>query len=164
MKRLFTTLFIALIAFGAQAEAVKVKFKVLDADGNAMKGATVKLFKLNKLVMVDQEASSTTKWELEKDSYYTIEVSMSGFVTKRIGIYTQVDEDKLEENKYDFFVELESVQRYREYKNPEYVLDYPSAILEFKESEGTFGFNENYWKSTRKDYAALRASVHQSDF
>lgn len=158
MKALLTTLMITLIALAGHSAGVKVKFKVMDEAGAALKGATVKLYKMNQLVMVDEEAAATTKWSLDRDSYYTIEVSMAGFVTKRIGIYTRVNEDQLEENRFDFFVELESSNKYKQYAHPEDVLDYPSAIVEFKEDDGQFGANRTYWISTRRDFAALRAS------
>jgi len=145
---------------------VKVKFRVIDINRDAIKGATIRVFDNNKLIGVKEDAPAKVVWKLESDSYYTIEIALENFVSKRIGIYTNVDDDVEEilDNRFVFFVELERKSRYAKYKNSDYVTDFPSAIVELNIREGVFNYNEKYWISTRMHYRKLRNSLSNPEF
>lgn len=73
-------------ALASLAAPVRVAFNILDHHGNSLSGTTVRLYKMNQLMMVEEHAPTTLKWVLEEGEHYTIEVSLDGFITKRMGI------------------------------------------------------------------------------
>lgn len=166
MKTLITLFFLIAISIQSFAIPVKVKFRVLDDNGEAIKGATVRVYDHNKLIGIKENAPAKVVWKLESDSYYTIEIALEKYVSKRIVIYTEVDDDVEEilDNRFVFFVELEHQSKYAKYENADDVTDYPSAIVEFNIHEGVFDYNEKYWISTRLHYRQLRNSLSNPEF
>lgn len=81
---LFLTCIVTTVA--SLGAPVRVAFKIIDHQGHSLTGTTVKLYKMNHLVMVEEQAPTLLKWMLEEGEHYTIEVSGAGFITKRMGI------------------------------------------------------------------------------
>ncbi len=105
-------------------------------------------------------------WKLESTSYYTIEISLNKYVSKRIAFLNTVDDqvEDILDNRFVIFVELEYRSKYAKHKNADYITDYPSAIAEFNSAQGVFDYNEKYWISTRLHYRQLENSKNVSEF
>ncbi|GAB4384433.1 MAG: hypothetical protein Kow0075_16440 [Salibacteraceae bacterium] len=164
MKTYVTILIMTFTVLAHQtfSQELFVKFKILNEEGKNMKGASIKLYKMNTLVMADEKARANNKMILDKDSYYTIEVSKPGYITKRIGVYTTFDEVNLIENVYEFFVQLEEESKYAQYSNYDDVMDYPIAIVQYDDDEQAFDYNYQYWQNAKKQLAILKAQAAQS--
>jgi len=166
MKTIISLFLLIVISVTSFAIPVKVKFRVVDENGDAIKGATIRVYDNNKLIGIKEDVPAKVVWKLQSDSYYTIEIALDKYVSKRLGIYTKVAEDVEEilDNRFVFFVELEHQSKYTKYKNSDEVTDYPSAIVEFNIHEGVFDYNEKYWISTRLHYRQLRNSISTPEF
>lgn len=166
MKTLITIFVLLLFSVQSVAIPVKVKFKILDENGGALKGSTIRIYDNNRLIRMEENAPSKVVWKLESDSYYTIEISLNKYVSKRIAFYTNVDDqvEDILDNRFVFFVELEHQSKYAKHKNADYITDYPSAIVEFNSAQGVFDYNEKYWISTRLHYRQLENSKNVPEF
>ncbi|GAB4384429.1 MAG: hypothetical protein Kow0075_16430 [Salibacteraceae bacterium] len=143
---------------------IKIKFKITDEDFNILKGARVVLYCENEVEQVIESAPSSIKMFLESGHYYTLEVSLPGFITKRIIFRTDIDEQYITDDDYKFEIGLERAAKYRKFQNPDRVLEYPIAIIEMDTVEGRFDYNEKYYKSTRQDYEQLLKSIREINF
>ncbi len=117
---------------------------LVDKDNKKMKGVSVKLYEGNELV-------STKKWsykfnyELKLETYYTMELEKSGFITKRIAIST-FEGDKGAE---PFMFVMELIEKKDAIEDVD--SDFPSALIEYKKDEGEFDFDEKYAKNLKKE-------------
>lgn len=138
----------ALLLSGAISAQVDVftKFKIVDENGDKLKGCAITLYEGNKVVESTEDASSKVKYFLKGDSYYTIEVKQNGFVTKRIAFDTRVNDVVPETNTFEFFIELQSAEKYAgvDEQEAEDVLDYPITIIEFDAESELFDYNYDY--------------------
>lgn len=158
---------VVLVSFfnaGLFAQGIEVKFRVTDDAMNVLKGATVRLYHLNHLDTVVENAPSVIELPLKQDTYYTIEVELTGFVTKRLGIFTDLHKNMNKKEEYRFFVTLERSKDYESYKDAENVLDYPSYLLEFDTNTGVFNYNEQYYLSTQQAFEKLYRSKREIKF
>lgn len=140
MKNLITIFVMLLFSVQSMAIPVKVKFKILDENGEALKGSTIRIYDNNRLIRMEENAPSKVVWKLESDRYYTIEISLNKYVSKRIAFYTNVDDqvEDILDNRFVFFAELEHQSKYAKRKNADNIVDYPSAIVEFNSAIGVF--------------------------
>ena len=117
---------------------------LVDTDDKKLKDVEVNLFKGN-------EKISTKKWSkkfdynLELETYYTLELVKEGFIAKRIAIST-FEGDKGAE-PFLFVMELvankDGIDGLDE--------DYPSALIKYKKDEGSFNFDVKYAKNLKKE-------------
>lgn len=147
----------------ALAGSVVINFRVTDDALNVLRGTTVRLYCLNRLDTVIENAPATVKLELRPETYYTLEVELQGFVTKRLGIFTDIPGES-DKEEYRFFITLEREENYNIYKDAENVLDYPTAIIEFDTNTRVFDYNEQYYLSTRKAFEKLYKSKREIKF
>ncbi len=117
---------------------------LVDADDKKLKDVEVNLFKGN-------EKLSTKKWSkkfdynLELETYYTLELVKVGFIPKRIAIST-FEGDKGAE-PFMFVMELIAKEDGVEGMDE----DYPSALIKYKKNEGSFDFDAKYAKNLKKE-------------
>ncbi len=117
---------------------------LVDAGDKKLRDVEVNLYKGN-------EKLSTKKWtkkfdyNLELETYYTLELVKVGFISKRIAIST-FEGDKGAE-PFLFVMELVAKEDGVEGMDQ----DYPSALIEYKKNEGTFNFDVNYAKNLKKE-------------
>ena len=122
---------------------------LVDADEKKLKDVEVNLYKGN-------EKMSTKKWSkkfdynLELETYYTLELVKVGFILKRIAIST-FEGDKGAE---PFLFVMELIAEKDGIKGMDE--DYPSALIEYKKDEGSFNFDVNYSKNLKKEEKLAR--------
>lgn len=108
-----------------------------------LKDVTVNLYKGN-------EKISTKKWskkfnyDLDLETYYTLELVKEGFIPKRIAISTFQGDKGAE--PFSFVMELIAKKDALEGMDE----DYPSALIKYKKDEGTFNFDVKYDKDLKK--------------
>ena len=143
---LLTVLTLCLTGVLSAQVDVFTKFRIVDENGDKLKGCTVTLYEANEVVENETDASSKVKFFLNGDTYYTIEIKREGFVTKRIAFNTQVRDMVPETNTFEFFIELQSEENYAgaDPQEAEDVLDYPITIIEFDEESELFDYNYDY--------------------
>ena len=87
-------------------------------------------------------------FELLKGSEYTLELSKEGYITKRMIIKTNVEDEVKKLPKLKFEVALVEDSRYAEAieNDPESagILDFPSAIIEYSKALGDFDYRMEY--------------------
>lgn len=165
MHRLFLLILLSLVALAAApGEPYQIKFRVTDDGQNVLRGMTVKLYEGNTVVTEIDRAGSVVSLELNAQAYYTIEVELKGFVTKRIGVHTESLPENIKKGKFGFDVAMERMSDYSQYANPEDVLDYPKVILEFDTVSGGFKENETYFISTQQAFERLARSNREIKF
>jgi hypothetical protein len=119
----------------------------MDANEKPIDGVQVRLFKENE----ELEWTDITSvmyhehsfiFKLEANNYYTIEISKPGYVTRSVGISTQLPANvSLEEVfRYEFEVQL-----FKEKKNSnDYYLDFPVALISYDATKDIFMNNSAY--------------------
>jgi hypothetical protein len=134
----------------------------LDQRDQPINGVTVTLYKENS----EQEWTEVTSvtyhehsflFSLEANEYYTIEVSKPGFVTRSIGISTQLPTTvSLKEMfKYEFEVSL-----FKEKKGvDDYYLDFPVALISYDSKHDVFDNNNAYTKHIK---TKIKESVNEA--
>ena len=147
MKRflLFAYLFIFPIIIFSQ---VNFTGYLVDEENNRMRDVTINLYEENNLVST-QKWAKRFSYDLELEKYYTLELIKEGFIPKRVAIST-FEGDK----GADPFMFVMELLKKREGVD-ESDLDFPSALIEYKKSKGSFNFNVPYSKSIKKEQSEV---------
>lgn len=111
-------------------------------------GAIIRLFKENEELEWDEISSvphhdHDFTFDLLLNSYYTIEVSKPGYISRSVVILTTVPEPKsILEDKYHFqFI----VELFKEQKGvDDFYLDFPVALIKYNQKKDHFEMNLNY--------------------
>lgn len=140
---LFTFLF-----FGSGLVFSQVNFTgyLVDEENNKMRDVTINLYEDNSLVSSDKWAKKFS-YDLDLEKYYTLELVKEGFIAKRVAIST-FEGDKGAE---PFMFVMELLKKREGVDDSD--LDFPSALIEYKKSKGSFNFNVPYSKSIKKEQA-----------
>src|ERR1700746_84799 len=112
--------------------------------GVPIDGAIVKLYKENEELEWEEVArvvyhEPAFSFDLKGNSYYTIEVSKPGYVTRSVGISTALPDDFVVGDvkfTFEFDVELFKVKQGAD----DYYLDFPVALIKFNEAAKKFEF------------------------
>jgi hypothetical protein len=139
-------------ALKAQEKDILYKFiGIVSSQEVAIEEAEIRVFEDNE-VLQTLYTDKKGKFEivLLKGSVFTVEVSKSGFYTKRLVFSTVVENGvkKLAPLKFDVEMIDEAVYRTTEKENPEAtsILDFPSVIFEYDSDLGDFNYREAYSK------------------
>ncbi len=126
--------------------------------GERLSDVTVTIYEHNQKVKTLQ-----TNWlgkidlELRKNSYYTAEVTIPGYYTKRVAIDTDMPYDA-SPPVFKFQVDLiEKTDQMKELlsRKEKALFDYPSAIVDYDQRSGKMDFNLEYTYSYHTDAQEL---------
>ncbi len=113
-------------------------------------GVVVKLYKENEELHWEEITSvvyheHSFSFDLNKNTYYTVEVSKKGYVTRSIGISTALPNNVIiGDVKFTFEFELEL---FKEKQNvDDYYLDFPVALIKYNETSQVFEYDSKYTK------------------
>lgn len=113
-------------------------------------GVIVKLYKENEEMHWEEVTSvvyheHSFSFTLNKNNYYTVEISKQGYVTRSVGISTTLPDNVIiGDVKFTFEFEVEL---FKEKKNTnDYYLDFPVAIIKYSETSGVFEYDAKYTK------------------
>jgi hypothetical protein len=117
---------------------------LVDTEEQKLKDVEVNLYKGN-------EKLSSKKWskkfdyDLELETYYTLELVKVGFIAKRIAISTFQGDKGAEPFLFvmELVAKIDGVEGLDE--------DYPSALIKYKKDEGSFNFDVKYAKNLKKE-------------
>lgn len=137
---LFTTTMFAQVSFTGY---------LVDAANKKLKNVTVNLYKGNDTVST-KVWSKKFDYNLELETYYTLELVKEGFISKRIAISTFQGDKGAE--PFLFVMELVAKKDGIEGVDE----DYPSALIKYKKDEGTFNFDVKYAKDLKKAEKAAK--------
>ena len=113
-------------------------------------GVIVKLYKENEELIWEEITSveyheHSFSFNLNRNCYYTVEISKSGYVTRSVGISTKLpDNIKTDEVKFTFEFEVELFKEKKDVND--YYLDFPVALLNFNELTEVFEYDSKYTK------------------
>ena len=164
MLRAIATFLLCTLCTVGFALPITLKFRITDDANNVLKGMTVRLYEKNELVEEIQNSRSTVEFQLTETSIYTVEVLLSGFVTKRIAIITEMIEGPIDDDVFRFHVRMERSVDYRGVVDADEVLDFPSAVVDYDTSSGLFDYNETYLISTEKAFRELYDKQKEIEF
>jgi len=117
---------------------------LVSKDNKKIKDVVVNLYKGNEQIS-SKIWSNKFDYDLDLETYYTLELMKEGFVPKRIAIST-FEGDKGAE-PFLFVMELIAEKDATEGVDS----DFPAVIIEYKKDEGTFDFDEEYAKFLKKE-------------
>lgn len=129
-------------------ECLTIVGMAIDEYNNSIDSVEVRLYKQSTVVKkniittIDQEYKNFD-FTLEVNQYYTVEVSKPGYVTRRIGFYTDLPSNVI--LKPLFYFEFDLVL-FKEKKMDDYYLDFPIALIYFNKKSGTFETADKYTK------------------
>jgi len=129
---------------------LKLKFIMLDDDGDPLKGCQIITYKNNKQHKTTTVRGNRYNVKCEESDLYTLEVSHPDFLTKRIAINAFHQNKPLYNDVFKFYVGLEPKDTYTLTQETEDYLDYPIAILEYDEGAAEFTYSSAYIRSSRK--------------
>lgn len=116
-------------------------------------GVVVKLYKENEELHWEEITSvvyheHSFSFNLNKNTYYTVEVSKNGYVPRSIGISTSLPDNVIiGDVKFTFEFELEL---FKEKKNvDDYYLDFPVALIKYNETSQVFEYDSKYTKHNK---------------
>ena len=113
-------------------------------------GVIVKLYKENEEMLWEEITSvvyheHSFSFDLNRNCYYTVEISKPGYVTRSVGISTKLPDD-IKTNDVKFTFEFE-VELFKEKKDvDDYYLDFPVALINFNELTQVFEYDTKYTK------------------
>ena len=67
MKTIISLFLLIVISVTSFAIPVKVKFRVVDENGDAIKGATIRVYDNNKLIGIKEDVPAKVVWKLQSD-------------------------------------------------------------------------------------------------
>lgn len=174
IPRTLTFFSLFFLSFGAIAQEMKVKsadtttcLKVMGMaieENKPIDGIQITLYKENEALEWDEITSIKNHehrfvFQLQKNSYYTIEVSKDGYVKRLVGISTILPDDvSLNGKKYVFDFEV-SMFKEKEVVN-DYYLDFPVALIAFDDATMNFEDNAKYTKHIK---SKLKEALNQKD-
>jgi len=144
MKFFITIIFSILIFVDVSYSQVNFMGYLVTKDNNKIKDVVVNLYKGNEQIS-SKNWSNKFDYDLELETYYTIELVKDGFISKRIAISTFEGEKGAE--PFLFVMELIAEKDATEGVDS----DFPAVIIEYKKDEGTFDFDEEYAKFLKKE-------------
>ena len=133
----------------SQRPSVKVQFKAIDEAQNLLRGMEIRLYKENVLVDEVCDAPTKVKLALDDSAFYTIEIALETFITKRIVIDTEHLDEIKRKNQLKFEVELHREEDYKHLEAYQEVFDYPAVMIEYDTLSNDFIYNEEYRINTR---------------
>jgi len=132
MKRIILVPFLMFSLFSS-SQVIFAGF-IVNSEDKKMKDVAINLYEGNEIV-------STEKWnkkfeyDLDLEKNYVLELKKEGFVAKRIAISTFEGDKGMEKEKKG----IDAVDT-----------DFPSALIEYKKSQGRFTFDSKYAKNKKK--------------
>ncbi|PKP51308.1 MAG: hypothetical protein CVT95_01180 [Bacteroidetes bacterium HGW-Bacteroidetes-12] len=114
-----------------------------DEENNKLKDVTVNIYDQNELISTEI-VSKKFSYDLNVNTYYTLELVKDGFFTKRISISTFGAKNSTE--PFLFAVEM----LVAEDKNKKLDIDFPSALIEYDKKKQIFDYNVSYTKNIKK--------------
>ena len=144
MKFFITIIFSILIFVDVSFSQVNFMGYLVSKDNKKIKDVVVNLYKGNEQIS-SKIWSNKFDYDLDLETYYTLELMKEGFVPKRIAIST-FEGDKGAE-PFLFVMELIAEKDATEGVDS----DFPAVIIEYKKDEGTFDFDEEYAKFFKKE-------------
>ena len=126
-------------------------------------GVIVKLFKENEELHWEEITSvvyheHSFSFDLNKNTYYTVEVSKTGFVTRSIGISTALPNNVVI-GGVKFTIEFE-LELFKEKKNiDDYYLDFPVALIKYNETSQVFEYDIKYTKHIKSKISEATGSI-----
>ena len=143
MKTSIITLISAFLISVSGFSQVNFTGYLVDNNDAKLRDVTVNLFKGNDKVS-SKKWSKKFEYDLELESYYTLELVKPQLTVKRIAISTFQGDKGAE--PFMFVMEMMPTK----YIDPDAENDYPSALIESKKDEGTFNFDVQYAKNIKK--------------
>lgn len=134
-------------------ECLKVLGIAVDGNSKPIDGVEVRLYKENE-EMDWSEISNVSyhehsfMYKLEANSYYTIEISKKGFVTRSIGINTNIPSTVSLDRIFQYEFEVTMFQEKKE--TDDYYLDFPVALISYDSSKEVFINNTAYTNHIKK--------------
>lgn len=113
-------------------------------------GAIVKLYKENEELQWEEITNvvyheHSFSFNLNRNAYYTVEVSKPGYTSRSVGISTTLP-DNIIIGGVKFIFEFE-VELFKEKKNiDDYYLDFPVALIKYNETTQVFEYDSKYTK------------------
>lgn len=113
-------------------------------------GVVVKLYKENEELHWEEITSvvyheHSFSFNLNRNTYYTVEVSKNGYVTRSIGISTTLPDNVIiGDVKFTFEFELELFKEKKHVND--YYLDFPVALIKYSETNQVFEYDTKYTK------------------
>lgn len=169
MKTYLTLFIVFIISFNlkSQEEAVfqpfyhplKLKFIMLDDNGEPLKGCKIITYKNNERFETSEIKGNRYNVKCEESDLYTLEVSHPDFLTKRIAINAFHANKPLYNDVFKFYVGLEPKGTYSNSPESEDYLDYPVAILVYDEDAAEFTYSKDYIRSSRKSKQELISNI-----
>ena len=137
-------------AFAGSTDTICLEITgIVEHEGTLIDGVKIKLYKENEEMEMTEITSTpyhdhTFKFKLLKNSYYAIEVSKEGYITRMISISTQLPPNVKVKHffKYEFHLEMFKVQEGVD----DYYLDFPVALIDYDPNKDLFMSHEKYTK------------------
>ncbi|MEX2595944.1 MAG: hypothetical protein WEC59_03360 [Salibacteraceae bacterium] len=125
-------------------EALQISGQISHND-NGTEDVLVELFEGNKVVdAFETKKNGKFKFSLFSNMIYTIQLSKSGYYTKRISVSTKLPPGNEDFHKFQFDIGMTSIEEANYDPN---VSEYPSALISFDEKRREFRYDKDYTKS-----------------
>jgi hypothetical protein len=142
----------ALTTFTNVPVCLEIAGAVTNAGEGSSKECTVELICMNEVVetVTLQSGKKNFKFLLQKNKYYTIRISKKGFLSRLVGIDTNVSED-IEDDVFEFAFETKLIDQKNSDKVNTDLADFPIAIIYFNDKKECFDYSRKYTASMKKD-------------
>ena len=118
---------------------------LIDTQDKKIKDVTVVVYDGNEKLVTTKTKANKFTTDLHLNKYYTIEFVKDGYVSKRIGISTLADTDDIE----PFMFLMEMIEEVEGIDTS--VLDFPSALIEYRKGKGRFDFVVDYTRQMKEE-------------
>ncbi len=130
--------------------ALVISGQITDEKDKTVKAVNVELFEGNEVVSAFYtKKNGKFKFQLLDGHHYTIQLTKSGYVSKRISVNTNLPAE--DDNTYYFDFDIGLVPEEGNKVKDETLYEYPSAIIGFDDRRTDFYFDEKYTRSLMKD-------------
>ena len=144
MKNIFILPVILLLLSATGFSQVNFTGYLVNSNDGKLKDVEVNLYKGNEILST-KKWSKKFEYDLELETYYTLELVKEGFIAKRIAISTFEGSKGAE----PFLLVMQLMENKDRIEGLDE--DYPSALIKYKKDAGTFNFDVNYAKNMRKE-------------
>lgn len=136
---------------------IRINLEVLYND-KILRGAKINLHRENQVIQTFEDTSMHQyTFKLQRNQYYTIEISKPGLVTRLIAVDTRLPNDFVYEHSFDHDVMVSLFNELEQVKGLDtYYLDFPIGIIYYNDDQDELMFRKKYTRHIKKHVERAR--------
>lgn len=142
-------------------KCLKLTLRLVDMKDKNLEGATVKLIKANNVENVKTgENKSKYHFNLQGNTYYTIEITYNGYITRRVAICTVLPKTINQDLTYSHEIEITMIPESSKGTKSDF-LDFPAGLISYHKATDSFESDVKYSSIFKMDFELAKREARK---